>query len=194
MSNETKKPLPPTDVLTPPVRLAFPALFVPRKRAPNNDVLTYQATILLPPDLDLTPFKKAMVAAMEKKFGKVIQLPAAKNPIHDCEEKPYNGFAPGWRYIGMHNSERPSVFDRRGMPITDPKLVYPGCWVRIYTNAFAWDNKVGGKGVSFGLNGVQFVRDDDRLDGRRNPIDVFDPLDDLGDDMPGNESLDAIFG
>ena len=59
----------------------------------------------------------------------------------------------------------------------DKDAVFAGCWCRFHLTAFAWDHPVGGKGVSFSLNAVQLVRQDERLDGRvTNVADIFDPI------------------
>lgn len=199
MTEEKKNP---SYVLTPEVRLSFPSLFEMKPRARGSDKLSYQATILIPPTVDLKPFHEAMVAAMQAKWGKVLQLPARNNPIHDCAEKAYDGYLPGWHYIEMNSDRQPGLVDRRSVPVTDKNLFYPGCWVRAFINAFAWDHPTGGKGISFGLNGLQFIRDDDRLDGRPDVSSVFTPLEDLEAPANGapkataasNKGLSDLFG
>lgn len=183
-----------TDVITPEVRLSFPALFKARPRSaptPKNPTpkQTFQAAFLLPPSASLKPFEDAIAAAMLKKFGKKIVLPARNNPIKNAAEKEYAGYEDGWHYISCHSDRQPAVVDQRRVPLTeadDGVRIYPGVWVRAYLNAFAWDHKEGGKGVSFGLNAVQLVRDGERLDGRRSVEQVFEAL-----EMPeeGNELL-----
>lgn len=183
------------DVITPPVRLAFPSLFEQKPRAPGSDRMTYQATALIPPEVDLTPFKKAIVAAMRDKWGdKVKQLAPDKNPLKDCATKAdLAGYIEGWRFINLHSGYQPQVVDRNRQPILTPESVYPGCWVRIHMKAFAYDHPVGGKGVSFSLEAVQFVRDDERFDGRRKAADIFDALGDE-DGATASGGMDDIFG
>ena len=185
--NETKKPtLSAMDVVTPPVRLSFPALFEPRPRAPGADRMTYQATLLIPPEVDLRIFTSAIKAAMLDKWGgKITQLPADKNPIKDCADKAdLTGYEAGWHFINAHSGYKPQVVDRNRQEVIDTDAIYPGCWCRFHLRAFAYDHKVGGKGVSFSLEAVMFVRDDDRFDGRRKASDIFDPLE--GDEAPGD--------
>lgn len=174
------KQLPPGHILTPEVRLSFPALFKPkpRFRGADENKLTYQATLLIPPDCDLTPFREAMKAAIFAKWEKMVVLPAKGNPIHPCAEKPdLDGYDEGWHYIACHSQRPPGVVDRNNVPLSDETRVYPGVWAKAYINAFAWDHPVGGRGVSFGLNGIQIVRDDERLGGgAMNVADVFEPL------------------
>lgn len=184
------------EVITPPVRLSFPALFEPKPRARGAEKLTFQATILIPPTVKLQPFVDAAKAAMIAKFGKVIPMQPGKNPIHKCEEKEYAGYEPGWHYIALNSDRPPGVVDQRGVPITDPNKVYAGCWVNVYMNAYGWSHPTGGRGVSFGLNAVQFVKDDERLDGRKSAKDVFEALELEDGEVPAGsvENLDDLFG
>lgn len=46
-----------------------------------------------------------------------------------------------------------------------PKAPYSGCWVRASVEAYAWEHKAGGKGVSLSLRGLLFLRHDKRLSG-----------------------------
>ena len=175
----------PTSLVTPPVRLAFPALFEPKPVAKGNPQKKYQAVLLIPPSVDLKPFLEACKATMIEKWGKVEKVKAANNPIKKCEDKELDGYEPGWHYINVKSNYMPTVVDQRRQPILDPEQVYAGCWVRVAINAFAWNHDQGGKGVSFGLNAVQFIRDDTRLDGRKEATDLFDEVevaDDSADD------------
>lgn len=162
------------------VRLAFPAVFKPRPKSKDQpDKLTYQATLLLPPSFDLAPLKAAAQAAVVAKFDKVVRC---KNPIRPAEDKEgMAGFEPGWHFISAWSNQRPAVVDRRAVPITDESVIYPGVWVNCHVSAFAWDHPTGGKGVSFNLDALQFVKDDERLDGRVNVGNVFEALDDEGE-------------
>lgn len=189
------------EVVTEPCRLAFPALFhpKPRMKGQTDTRLTYQAVVLIPPGTDLKPFVRAMKAAMQEKFGKVIQLKPDKNPLRQCEEKnEISGYASGWWYINTHSGFAPGLVDQRRQPVLDEEKFYAGCWCRFLLRAFAWNHQQGGKGVSFSLSAVQFVRDDDRLDGRRDASNVFDAIEIEGDDsvtdQGAEDDLDAIFG
>jgi len=131
------------------------------------DKLTYQATFLLPPTADLSPLHAAIEAAMLEKWGKVIKIPAAKHPIKDAGEKDYAGYEAGWHYIAT-NSDRPiGVVDASNVPLSvGDKRIYPGCWVRGMVKAFAWEHPTGGRGVSFDLQAVQYLKEGERFDGR----------------------------
>lgn len=192
-----KKPLPENLLVTPECRLSFPSLFTPKPRARGSEKLTYQATLLLPPGFDKAPFAAAVKAAMMKKWNKIVALGVGKNPLRDAAEKDYAGYEPGWVYISTNSDRKPSVVDRSNQPVTDPERAYPGMWVRAYLDCFAWDHPTGGKGVSFGLLGIQLLRDGERLDGRRPAADVFEALEPLpmdpGESTGGDDPLALPF-
>lgn len=182
-TNATNKPASrPTQFTTPEVRLSFPALFKPKPKAQGSTDLTYQATLLLPPTCDLKPFISAMQAAMLAKWQRV--RTDLRNPIRDASEKPYAGYEKGWKFIAAQNAAPVPVVDRSRLPITDPNKVYAGCWIHACLNAWAYDNKFG-KGVSFELKAVQFLRDGDRLDGRSKPVSPDEAFEAL--EMPPEE-------
>lgn len=95
------------------------------------------------------------------------------------------GYA-GHRFIRTATGVKrpPDVFDNmRGadgklVRITDPDRIYPGCKVHAVVNAYTWENDKGGKGISFGLNMVQFAGDGERIapsgGGSRNPDGFFE--------------------
>lgn len=183
----------PIDVITGEVRIAYPTLFEakPRARGETDPAkFAFQATILIPATVDLTPYKNALMTAMVAKWGRPIQLDPAKVPLRPCATKAgYERAMPGGRFINLSTKQRPAVVDRNGAPIVDPQRIYGGCFVRAYINAFAWDNPVGGKGLSFGLNGIQFLRDGDRIDGRLDAAEVFGVLPPLeGADLATNSA------
>lgn len=194
MTTKSKPTLSDVDVITPPVRLAFPSLFKKRPKFAEdpNSLHTYQAVALIPPEVDMAPFVKAIRAAMAAKWGdKVKTLPADKNPIKNCADKAdTSGYENGWRFINLHTGYQPQVVDRNRQLIIEESAIYPGCWVRFHIKAYAWEKK-SVKGVSFSLEAVQFVRDDDRLDGRRKAEDIFDPLD--GDAGGDTGEVDDLF-
>jgi len=181
----------PTDVITPDVRLAFPSLHKMKPRARGSDKMTYQATLLPPPGVSLAPFQDAMKAAMAAKWDKLVKLDSRNNPLKPAGEKDYSGFTEGWTYISTNSDRAVGLVNRRSQPVALEQIedtFYPGCWVKAFVNAFGWEHPTGGRGVSFGLMGLQFVRDDERFDGRRDVTTVFVPLEEAeaADDSPGD--------
>jgi hypothetical protein len=185
-----------TEIVTPPLRLAFPALFTPKPTFKGGDDKKYQAVCLIPPDVDLTPFFNCVKAAMIDKWGKLIKMPSGSNPIKPCTEKDLDGYADGWYYINTKSGYQPNVVDQKCQAVIDVERAYSGCWCRFHLSVYAWDHPVGGKGVSFSLNSVQLVRDDERLDGRRSAEEVFESIE-VDDDTEGlktSADADELFG
>lgn len=103
------------------------------------------------------------------------------------ERKPgYAGhrFLRAWSSGETDNDRRPECFgdkvgaDNKLIKLTDPAVLYPGCYVHAVINAFTYDHPTGGKGISFGLTMVQFAKDGDRLGGTggADPNSFFAPV------------------
>lgn len=178
-----KKPVPLTTLTTGDVRLCFPRLDKPHPNGPGSDKLSYQATILIPPGSpDVKRLSEAMKHALLAKFTKM--PPGLKPlPLRKCEEKgDMAGYEPGWVFLPS-KSDTPVLLVGPDLGPLQPAAFYPGCWVRARLNAWCYSNQFG-KGVSFDLQGLQFVRDGERLDGRARraaPEEAFEALELAGD-------------
>lgn len=189
----SKKTLPATHLVTPELRLSFPNLFK-AKQLPDSDKRKFSANFLIPPSTSLDPFVRALKAAIAEEWG---DAAGVKLPIRDAaRDKPgVKGYDQGWRFFTASANEDhpPSVVDAKGAPVTNPSLAYAGVWVRAYINAYAWTNKMKGKGVSFGLNAIQIVRDGERMGGGLPAKDVFSPIDGA-EDLGGLDELNNLLG
>jgi len=170
----------PTRVVTGKVRLSYAFLFEPRTNDPERDPV-YSVTILIPKE-DETTLEKihaAIEAAKEEGKDKTWggRVPGnLKLTLHDGDEEAdleRNPEYAGHMYMAMSSKQRPGVVDRDLNPILDSTQVYSGCYARVSINAFPYSNS-GNKGVSFGLNNVQFLEDGEPLGGRTRPEDDFD--------------------
>mgnify|MGYP003644567122 FL=1 len=186
-----------TEIVTPPCRLSFPALFSPAPVMKGETKVKYQATLLIPPDVDLAPFQECVKAAMMEKFGELIPLRGRANPLKSGESVDYDGYANDWTFIRTSSGEAypPTVVDQQRNEIIDPANIYAGCWCRFHIVAYAWSH-TSGRGVSFSLNAVQLVKDGDRLDGRRAAADVFDAVEveNAPAETPPASDTEALFG
>jgi hypothetical protein len=174
-----------TAVTTPRARLAFPALFEPRGF--NDQPKKYSAVLIFDKAAQATAefqnMKKAATAAAKAKFGDKPPK-SMKNPFRDAGEKDdLPGFEEGSVFITISSKRQPKIVDRRKVDgkfplITDEDRLYPGCFVRASVNAFGYDNS-GNRGVSFGLNNMQFLDDGERIatGGGGNPESDFDDAD-----------------
>jgi hypothetical protein len=171
------------NIVTPMVRLAFPALFEPKPVMKGDARLKYQATLVIKSADDLKPILALAEATWKAKFpGKPFPKIGRKgNPIHESDEMSddVKGFPDGTFFIRASSKYAPGLVDRQRQDIIDPEQLYPGCYVRVELGAYAWEHNTGGRGVSLSLCNVQKLGDGERLDGRREAAEVFG---EVGDD------------
>lgn len=172
-------------ILTGKVRLSYPFLAEPRGF--NGQVPKFQGSLVIPKTEDIAVLKLAMRKAAEAKFG--ARMPAnLRSPIRDGSEKSRtdehgamtyeSGYGPDVWFINTtaKADSRPQLRDNLNREITAndeiKRVFYGGCFVRAIIRAFAYDTN-GNKGVSFGLNGVQFVGHGPRFGGGVDAGSVF---------------------
>lgn len=205
MTETTKQEKKATAVVLRDVRISYPNLFTPRAASENAEP-KYSAQVLIPKGHpQLAELQAAMKAAVAEKFK---NPPAGKdraangNPIRKMEEKQDpdtgefpGGYEAGGFFLSTSNKYKPAVVNRAAKLVTDENFIYPGCVCHISLNAYAWSFN-SKWGVSFSLDGVQFVQDGERLDGRRPGTDAFAPLE--GETPPsgaaGASDQDDLFG
>lgn len=174
----------PTKVITGTVRLSYAHLFEPFSF--NDDQEPKYSVVLLIPKSDKATIKKikaAQKAALEQgkssKFNGKIPTNWSNTLRDGDEEKDLedNPEFAGHYFMTVSARTRPGIVDRDVQPILDSTEVYSGCYARASINAFPYSVS-GNKGVSFGLNHIQKIKDGEPLGGRSNAEDDFDALDD----------------
>jgi hypothetical protein len=149
------------------VRLAFPDLFKPTAYLESTE-LKYRATFLMPKEgpqakLLLDTIKEVAVEEWKTKADSVLSSIANVNNkycVRDGDTKPWEGAA-GCLVLIATNELRPTVWDRKGQPLTkEDGKPYSGCYVNANVQIWAQDNKFG-KAIRASLRGVQFYRDGD---------------------------------
>lgn len=88
------------------------------------------------------------------------------NPIKDGDDSAYSEEF-GYFKISAYRKEKdgaPLVIDKFKQPITRKEDIYSGSWGVASIDAYVYDNE-GGKGITFGLNGLQKVKDDEAFGG-----------------------------
>ena len=171
-------------VMTPEFRVSFPAVFKPkRQKGDATSEPKYGLTMLFPKGADLSKLKRAAEEAVKEKWG---DKPPKnlRSPFRDQGEKEYEGYVEGAVFVSASSKQKPGLVDRQRQDIIDETEFYPGCYARATLRAFAYDNN-GNKGVAFGLNNVQKLRDGDPLGGRTRAQDDF------ADDLPPDEGADS---
>lgn len=103
------------------------------------------------------------------------------NPFKKCSEKEeYDGFKDGFKYITPRSTYRPGVVDKKRNTIDLEDLdsrLYGGCYARLSLTAYHYD-KAGNRGVGFGLQAIQVVKDGEPFGNRVDAENAFDPIDD----------------
>jgi len=94
-------------------------------------------------------------------------------PIRDGNTVSWDGFkGVFFAKAGANADRKPGVVDAMRNHITEPSKVYGGLIARAQINAFAYEHKTGGPGVSFGLNHLQIIKDDGtRFGGAAGPVE-----------------------
>jgi hypothetical protein len=119
--------------------------------------------------------KELVMQCIVKKWGAdKTKWPAnLRNPFRKAEEKPgYQGFEAGMVFISASSKDRPGVVDLNATAILNQEDFYSGCYARATINVFAYD-KLGNRGVSFGLNNIQKYKDGEKFSGKTRAEDDF---------------------
>lgn len=188
--NQTQKNFAPTKLVI-PCRISFANIWEPK--AINGGEEKYSVSCIIPKSDTKTieKIQKAIEAAKEdgktRRWGGKIP-PNLKLPLRDGDiDRPDDDSYVDAMFINATSKDAPQIVDRKKQTITDPMMVYSGCFCNVSVNFYAF-NANGNRGVAAGLGNVQFVKDGDRLSGKASADADFDELDDdedvLGDDLP----------
>jgi hypothetical protein len=175
------------NVLTPKFRVSYPNV-LKAKRNELNGKDEYGLVALFPKGCDLTVLKKAAQEAIVAKWGSDNKKWPAnlRTPFRDQAEKSKSDEASGKKtlpagheegaiFINLKSTNKPGVVNERNEDIINETDFYAGCWAHATVRAYAYDNK-GNRGVSFGLQNIQKVKDGDTLGSRTKAQDDFAPI------------------
>lgn len=169
------------NIRTCPVRLSYfnNALIV--AHAGNNDnggknTPMFEVQMLFPPcaTAQIEAVMAPEVLAVEKaRFPQNIDPATGRSfglhsPFRDQGEKrQYGGYTPGAIVITAKTQYKPQIVDSAGNPIVDESRAYPGVWALVSVNLFHYGISPPRpkKGVSFGLQAVMLIADDNKLGG-----------------------------
>ena len=195
------------------VRIMYPQVFEAKSIPGSNSAPKFSLVAVLPTMDDVKPVLAKLHAAAVEKHGKKFadamvkafkgggKNPANHFPIRRCDEKGEKEDAlfrvcpDGWWARFQANEQfPPTVVDRQANPVMDQKMIYSGCVGNVDWNTYAWSHPTGGKGVSLGLNALQFVADGERVGGGGGhsfgKLDGDDEEEGFGDD--GDDGLDDL--
>jgi len=196
IENKAKKPLGPTDCLTPVFRASYLNAFEARSADSGNPNEKKQFGVEMwfrvaevcderlkdQPIVKIDDLVKAANAAAAEKCGvDANKWPKGlKNPMKKGETLTgKNGTLVGGIVMRTSRKEsfgRPVVVDQSVKDIIDQKQVYSGCYMRAKVHAYAWEHPTGGKGVSFTLDMLQLMQDGEPLGNRMEAADAFEPI------------------
>jgi hypothetical protein len=159
-------------LITPEFRAAFVGLFratAPRENPDGKKKYSMRAVFM--PDADLSGLKAAAKAAVAEKWGnnppKTMRSPFRTNEELD---DPIPGVPDDAVVMTFSANEdrRPGLVDANLNDIIDESEVYSGAWFRAQIRAYPYE-QAGNRGVAFGLENVQKLRDDEPLGSGRVP-------------------------
>jgi len=178
-------------VLTPEFRVGFPHVFKPKVFGQGDP--KFSVMMIFEKKADLAAMKRIAMQAAKEKWGDKLP-PNFRGPLRDGAEKAHlEGLGTGVVFTTATTKTQPGLVDRELQTIVSPSEFYPGCYARATVHAFAYDNS-GNRGVSFGLQNLQKLRDGKPLSGRSRPEDDFDALGDEDEvAAPRSESTDPMF-
>jgi hypothetical protein len=187
------------NLITPEFRAAFISVFraTSMKNADGSvNKPKFSIRAAFPPTAKLDALKKeAEMAAREKWGDKIPKTLRSPFRLNEELENPIVGIGDGWVIMSFSANEdkRPGIVDAKLQDIIDDSDVYSGAWYRAQVRAFAYEN-AGNKGVSFGLQNVQKLRDDDLIGSGRIPASkAFEPVD-VPAAAGGGKTATSIFG
>lgn len=141
----------------------------------------WTCSLLIPKSESLAVYEKHALQAASAEWGgdaKAMQLIKDKmvhSPFLDGDGpqgkskktgEPHAGF-PGHWFLRVKSGEayRPTLVDRQKLPIVERAKLYSGCFCYGVLHCFTWENEKKGKGLTFGVSMLQFVKDGEKLGG-----------------------------
>ncbi len=157
-------------LLTGEFRVSFAHVFAPQTAFDGQEP-KYSIVMLFPKKADMKALREMLVTAAKAKWGDKIPK-GLRNPIRDGDEKELDGYEDHW-FISATSKMKPGLVGPDLQPIISPEDFYSGCYARATVTAFAYD-KAGNKGVAFGLQNIQKLREGEPFSGRTKPEADFD--------------------
>lgn len=173
------------NVMSPEFRVSYPQVFAP-KRNDLNGKDEYSLVMLFDKDADLSKLKAAAKAVMVEKFGadqskwpKSYRSPFRDQGEREKDGKMPDGYVAGNTFITAKSTNKPGLVDASVQAIIEPSAFYAGCYARATLRPYWYDNK-GNKGIAFGLQNIQKLREGESLSGRVSAEAEFSPVEGAG--------------
>ena len=157
-------------LVTPPFTGSFVHLAEPHSASEDIDPCFSLLIVLDPEDPDHEAFiervQDEIDSLIEGKWGE--EPRKFQSPLKEGEDLGDSEELAGKLCINVRSKTRPGIVDADLQKILDlEEEVYSGARYVVSISGYAWEHKVGGKGVSFGLDNVMKVGEGDHLGGGR---------------------------
>lgn len=176
-----------------PCRISFANIWEPKSI--NGSDEKYSVSCIIPKTEKKLLAKIHTAVELAKEEGKLSKWngkmpPNLKLPLRDGDiDRPDDESYYNCIFLNATSKDAPQIVDRRVQRITDPMLVYSGCYCNVSVNFYPF-NANGNRGVAAGLGNIQFVKDGERLSGKASAESEFDTLEaDDEDVLSGGEDL-----
>jgi hypothetical protein len=165
-------------VITGKVRASFVHLFEPQ--SVKDSAPKYSCSLIIPKSDTVTIGKIREAVEAAKLEGLPLwggRIPSSLTlPLHDGDlERPDDLSYTGSYYVNANNLEKPDMVDQKCVPITDPRAIYSGCYIRASLGFYPFSKK-GNRGVAVSLDNIQKWADGEPLNGRVRAKDEFGAL------------------
>lgn len=185
------------NIITPVFRGAYVQIFHAKAQKQEDGTMgkaKFQIRAVFDPNTDLSQMKAEAEAAVAEKWGadKTKWPKSLRSPFRRNEEldNPIVGADDDAIVVTFSANEdrRPGVVDASCADVIDDSECYSGAYYRAQVRAFAYDHK-GNRGVAFGLQNVQKMKDGEPLGGRIPASKAFDAVDTSTDTSKGASAL-----
>ncbi len=182
-------------VITPRCRMMYPSLFEKTAvRGDKSNKLKYRISLLIPAKADISLLKSMAKKALDEALTPAMQAKIkVKNPFLKTEDMPRLAhLAEEFPVLIRAAADfKPSVLNANMSDCNDPEQEYSGRWCAVSLNAFHWSHETGGHGISFGLNNVMLLEQDDVLAGGK--VKAEDEFEAVGDSSESGATADSVF-
>lgn len=157
-----------------PVRLSFPNLFV--AQPDDKGVMKFSTSLLFPKGADISPLRRVHAEMTAENFP-------GRNDCHEAFRdqgcKSFAGYEAGAYFTSCNSKKRPGLVGPDGKALYEHEEIYPGVWALVTIRPFVFGKEKGSKkwGISFGLQNVQKIADDEPFSGGPAASEEFAPLD-----------------
>jgi len=166
-----------TKVVTEEFRCSYAFVWEPwaDKEEPEKSKYSIQLIFKKNDEKALKVLIQAAANAAAKKFGSLANWPKFNHNTFKLaveENESTEAYYKDTVVFNARSKNKPGIVGPDAAPLLDQNDFYSGCIARASITAFGYD-AAKNKGVSFGLNNLMKVRDDDRLDGGASAEDDF---------------------